>query len=60
MEAQVEEDVRQARRDELVSLQQGIGRDFAEALAGSEARPSVSRHALASKTATQCTPLACV
>ncbi len=45
--AQVDEGVRQARRDELVSLQQGVGRTFAEALSGREARPPAGRRALA-------------
>ena len=31
---QVPQDVREARRDELVSLQQDVGQDFAESLIG--------------------------
>ena len=31
---QVSHDVREARRDELVSLQQDVGQDFAESLVG--------------------------
>ena len=34
MALQVPQDVREARRDELVSLQQNIGQEFAESLVG--------------------------
>ena len=51
--AQVDEDVRQARRDELVSLQQGVGRAFAEALAGREARPPCAGARSMSRVQTQ-------
>lgn len=38
--AQVDEGVRQARRDELTSLQQDIGQEVAQALVGQEVPPS--------------------
>ena len=38
---QVPAEVRQARRDELVSLQQDIGQDFANSLVGKEVRDSL-------------------
>lgn len=34
LDLQVPNDVREARRDELVSLQQDVGQDFAESLVG--------------------------
>lgn len=34
LDLQVPHDVREARRDELVSLQQDVGQDFAESLVG--------------------------
>ena len=37
--SQVPQEVRQARRDELVSLQQDIGQDFASSLVGREVCP---------------------
>jgi hypothetical protein len=37
--AQLDEDVREARRDELVSLQQRVGGAFAQSLVDQEVRP---------------------
>ena len=36
---QVDDGVRQARRDELISLQQDVGQEFAESLLGQEVHP---------------------
>ena len=38
---QVPQDVREARRDELVSLQQHVGQDFAESLVGRQVNLSL-------------------